>query len=331
MPLWHRKRLVVLLPLLLLPGAGCSSGTQPQPTAATTPTPTVQAALYDTFEKIGDAVGCLSLSNSDAETTDIKDNKYCALEKSAVPDGGTVTVYEYADKIHRDKSIKAGVLQDQSFLLLSETWSLSGDVRDLRRIKALLGDGELRSADPEEPTGPGTVRSGEKEEPLDSLGDAEPVAFGKSVTLDGEQVQSGKIYCNDIGDKANQNKQYDSCRQSTLDDSYGDTTRAPKGDEFFLVAFRWKNVGKKPIEAKSFGTLVTQDGTEYELNENQSTALTRDARGNANVDMNGKINPGKAHRILLAYTIPKGTKVKAINWGAEDYTDDPPVYALAVK
>jgi len=324
MPPRHRKMFAVITVLLLLAGAGCSPDKPPQSAAS--------ASLYDTFEKIGDAIGCLSMSNAEAETTDIKENKYCALEKSAAPEGGTVTVYEYADKTHQDKSVRAGVIQEQSFLLLSETWSLSGDVRDLRRIKAQLGDGELRSAAPEKSTGPGTVAPGEEEESLDGYS-AVPVQLGESVTLNGEKVQVGKIFCNTLPgeNQQNQNKQFNSCRTSRLIDSYGDTTKATRGDEFFLVAFRWKNVSKGPIEATPFGTLITKDGTEYGLDTEQSTTLTSTARGNADIDMNGAINPGKSHRILLAYTIPKGTKVKAIHWGAEDYTDEPPAYALAVK
>ena len=289
--------------------------------------------LYDTFEKIGDAIGCLSLSNSDAETTDIKENKYCTLEKSAVPDEGSVTVYEYADLTHREKSVRAGVIQEQSFLILSDTWSVSGDVRNLRMIKAQLGVGELRSAAPEQPTGPGTISPGDGE-PTDTGSNlAVPVAFGESVTLNGEKVQVDRIYCNAIGDnqKPNKDKPFKSCRKYSLTDSYGDTTSAPRGDQFYLVAFRWKNVSKKPIEATSFGTLVTKYGTEYALDDEQSTTLTSNARGNADIDPNGTLNPGKSHRILLAYPIPKGSKVKAIHWGAEDYTDDPPAYALAVK
>jgi hypothetical protein len=325
MPSRH-KTFAAIVSLLLLAGAGCSSD-EPPPSAASVP-------LYDTFEKIGDAIGCLSMSNSEAETTDIKENKYCTLEKSAVPDGGSVTVYEYADLTHREKSVRAGVIQQQSFLILSETWSLSGDVRDLRMIKAELGVGDLRFAAPEKPSGPGSIGPGGGDEPTGTDGnEAVPVTFGNSVTLKGEKVQADRIYCNAIGDnqKPNRNKPFKSCGKFSLTDSYGDTTRAPRGDRFFLIAFRWKNVSKKPITATSFGTLVTKDGTEYALDEEQSTTLTSNARGNADIDPSGTLNPGKSHRILLAYPIPKAAKAKAIHWGAEAYTDEPPAYALAVK
>ena len=70
------------------------------------------------------------MSNADPETTDIKNNKYCLLEQPAQPQS-SVTVYEFADLARRDKSLRAGIVQGQSFLVLSDTWSLSGDVQDL--------------------------------------------------------------------------------------------------------------------------------------------------------------------------------------------------------
>jgi hypothetical protein len=169
--------------------------------------------------------------------------------------------------------------------------------------------------------------------PSPGLAVPKPVAFGTSVSLNGEKVQVGKIYCNTLTSEnlKNENKQFNSCRKSRLDDSYGDPTTATKGEEFFVVAFHWKNVSTRPIEATAFGTLITRAGTEYALDEKQSTILTSAARGNADADMSGTINPGNSHRVLLAYTIPKGTKVKAVHWGAEKHTEGPPAYALAVR
>jgi hypothetical protein len=304
-------------------GAGCSGGSPAPSTASTTATP-----VYDTFEKIGDAIGCLSLSNSEPETTDIQANKYCSLEHPSQKSGG-VTIYQYADVAHRDKSLKAGLVYQQSYLVLSDTWTISGDIRDLQMNKASLGTGDLRSAEPEpEPSGNDGVGEGDPEDPLED--GAKTVPPGKSATYHGEKVQSGKIYCNSIDGRKNQNQQFDSCRETSIEDN-SETKKAGKGREYYLVACRWKNVSKEPVTPSDFGTLVTADGTEYAAKDDLSDTLTNGARGNDDFSTYNEMNPGTTGRILLCYSIPKGTKVKAVHWGIDTYQDNYPAYAFTVR
>jgi len=316
---------VVLALSTLTVFAGCSKGDSSDAGVAST----TAAPVYDSFEKIGNAIGCLSLANSQPETTDIKDNKYCNLEKPTQESGG-VTIYEYADVARRDKSLKAGLVYEQSYLVLSDQWAISGGVSDLRTIKAALGRGDLRTAEPGTPsTEGGGIGPGEEEETLD--GDAEVVPFGKSVTYENERVQPGKIYCGGLNGGGDANKQFDSCRFPDYTDQYDDTTKAPKGQEFYLVAFAWKNVGKRPITPTDFGTLVTSEGLEYAAEDEISDDLTSSARGNENFDTSSDQNPGTTGRILLSYAVPKGTKVDKVHWGFDSAFEGPPAYALKVK
>lgn len=256
------KRLTATaIALALVPAAaaaGCSANAGP---AASTPAP----PRYDSFEKIGASVGCLSMSKADPETTDIKNNKYCLLEQPAQPQS-SVTVYEFADLARRDKSLRAGIVQGQSFLVLSDTWSLSGDVQDLTNIHTALGAGELRSVKPEKPASAGTVGAAD-DEAMHGPHEPEVIPLGKSVTYNDERVQVSKVYCNTLGGEGRSDKQFDSCRKSSYRDQYDTLVQAPKGDVLFIVAVRWKNVGKKPIQPTGFGTLVTADDVEYELND----------------------------------------------------------------
>jgi hypothetical protein len=311
------------VPLLSLTLASCSNDKPPAPAASASP-------QYTSFEAIGDKIGCLSMANYDPETTDIQENKTCLLEHP-VQQYGSITIYQYADVARRDKALKAGITQGQPFLVLSDTWALSGDVRDLRKAKAIMGAGELRTAEADPPGGSGSVGPGSDEPPADG-GEAEVVPFGKAVTFDAEQVQVGKIYCNAVGQSGSDpDKQYSSCRLTRYEDSLDEVHRAAKGEEYFFVAFRWKNVGKAPVDPTPFGTLVTRDGLEFEQDESLSSDLTENARGNQDFDTDSKVNPGKSGRILLAYAIPKGTKVKGVHWGLEEFSDAPPLYQLEVR
>jgi hypothetical protein len=313
---------LALSSIALVTFAACSGGSG-APAASTTPAQPV----YDSFEKIGDAVGCLALNNSDPETTDIAGNKYCTLEHPTV-EGMGVTVYQYADVVRRDKSLKAGLVYEQSFLVLNDNWAISGDPRDLRKIRATVGQGDLRTAEAEKPSTEGSgVGPGEAEEEQTFDGDAEVVPFGKSVTYQNERVQAGKIYCGD------DDTQFDSCRFPSYTDQYEDTTKAPKGQEFYVVAFTWKNVGKAPLEASDFGTLVTKEGLEFAADETLSDSITDTARGNedAGFDTSSDMNPGTKGRIILAYAVPKGTKVDKIHWGIDSVNTGPPAYAIKVK
>ncbi|WP_375431359.1 DUF4352 domain-containing protein [uncultured Friedmanniella sp.] len=304
--------------------AGCSGGGSPAPSLTTSAAP-----AYDNFQTIGDAIGCLSLINSDPETTDIKDNKYCNLEHPTQKGGG-VTVYEYADVARRDKSLKAGLVFEQSFLVLSDTWAINGEVKDLRKIKAVLGTGELRTAEPDaSPRADSGVEPGDDEPTLD-IDDATLVSLGKSATYQGQRVQAGKVYCNDLKGSKDPNRQFDSCRLSSLSDGYEDH-KAPKGQEFYLVAFRWKNTGNEPVAPSDFGNLVTDKGVEYADETELSDSATTNARGNEDFSTSGEMNPGTSGRILLCYAIPKGTKVAKIYWGLDDYSEGLAAYALEVK
>lgn len=322
-----RRRIVGVLAVSALALTACSSGNGGAPAASPS---TAAAPVLDSFEKIGDGIGCLSLGNQEPETTDIANNKYCTLEHPT-QEGGGVTVYEYVDAAHRDKSIKAGLVYEQSFLVLNDNWSVSRDVKDLRKIKAVFSTGELRTAEPDGSStkhGGSGVGPGDSEETFD---EAVVVPLGKSVTYQDERVQLGKIFCNSLAGGKNQNEKFDSCRLTTTTDGFGGKARAPKGKEFFMVAFRWKNVGKVPVEPSDFGTLVTDKGLEYAADDDLSSGATNTARGNDDFNTSSDMNPGTEGRILLVYTIPKKTKVKRINWGLDDSSNETPAYALAVK
>lgn len=312
-----------LLSLVALTACGDGGGTTPPATSA--------SPQYASFESIGDKIGCLSLANSDPETTDIKANKYCLLEHPVIQGGG-VTIYQYEDVGRRDKALKAGLTVGQPFLVLSDTWALSGDVRDLRKVRALMGTGEIRSAEADPPSGTGRIGPGDEEPPLDEDGAAELVPFGKAVSFNGERVQAGKIYCNAVGEEGKDpDKQYDSCRVTRYETEFEEVLRPAKGEEFYFVAFRWKNVSKRPIDPSPFGTLVTKQGLEFEQDESLSASLTENARGNEDFSTDETVNPGKSGRILLAYRVPKGTKVTQVHWGLEEFSDAPPLYALEVR
>ena len=305
---------------------GCSSDV---PKAASAPTSAAPA--YDTFEKIGDGIGCLSLGNSEPETTDIAANKYCTLEHPTEESGG-VTVYQYSDVAHRDKSLKAGLVYEQSYLVLSDTWAIAGDVRDLRKIRATLGTGDLRApaADPSPSAGDEGVGPGDEGEDA-TVDGAKKVPLGKSATYHGERVQVGKVYCNAVDSSSkNATDEFDSCRLSELADD-SDEYHAPKGQIYYLVAFRWKNISKAPVEPSDFGTLVTTDGTEYAADSDLTDSLTQAARGNDDFSTSSDMNPGTTGRILQVYSIPKTTKVASVHWGLDDYSPDDPAFALAVR
>ena len=89
-------------------------------------------------------------------------------------------------------------------------------------------------------------------------------------------------------------------------------------------------MSKEPITPSDFGTLITADGNEYAAESDLSDALTNSARGSDNFSTYSQMNPGTNPRILLCFSIPRGTKVKAIHWGIDTYGDYP-AYALAVR
>jgi len=172
------------------------------------------------------------------------------------------------------------------------------------------------------------VEEGDPEDPLEE--GPKTVPLGKAATYQGEKVQVGKVYCNGLDRGKNQNQQFDFCRDTSLDDDLGTTHKAGKGREYYTVAVRWKNVSKEPITPSDFGTLITADGSEYAAESDLSDALTNSARGNDNFSTYNQMNPGTSGRILLCFSIPRGTKVKAIHWGIDTYGDYP-AYALAVR
>jgi hypothetical protein len=316
--------LAAAVPLLLLVGA-CTSDDPSQVPAA--------ESQYNSFEEISAKLGCESLIAEEKMDSHVLENKVCVLP--ALSEGG-IGIFQFADATQRDATIQSQSTggSTSSYLVLSDTWMLAGNSDDVVTARDKLGAGEVRTPDPSTTGGSPTE---------ESLPDVIKVPVGKSATFKGEQVRLDKIRC---GVKPT-NKLSDSCRMTNLgkivsnpewggknDPNYElpeyIDAKAPKGDEFYLVAFRWKNVGKKPIYPSSFGTLVTATGSEYEAEEEYQYTLTRDASGNQGIDTTDEFNPGKGYRQILVYTIPKGTKVASINWGLDDF-DNTPTYTFAVK
>ena len=320
-----RRRAGALALTLLLAGCGNSSPTD----------------HLNSFEEVGDALGCLQLINAGPETTDILNNKYCTLPNRSAESVGQATILQYDDQESRDKSVKAGVVLGASYLLLNKEWAISGEVSDLMLMKSKLGGGELRQVLPEESPPPVEEEDApESVEPTTEVEGPKLVPFGSSATSGGEEVKIDRLRCDE-----EKKAEFVSCRETNLGkiapnpdydgDASGDVpeflaAKAESGDEFYLVAVEWKNAGKKPIRAGAFGTLVTAGGAEFESDSVYEQILTQNTKGNEDVDTTETFNPGKGFRIILCYAIPKGTKVVSVNWGL-DVDGEAPKYTLAVK
>jgi hypothetical protein len=309
--------------LLLLAGA-CTNDRTPQATAPE----------YDSFEDISEKLGCESLVAEEKMNSHVLENKVCMLP--ALSDGG-IGIFQFADTSQRDAFMQSPNTEGgaPSFLVLSDTWVLLGNADDVVTAHEKLGAGEVRTPEPD-------TSSASPSQP--DLPDVIRVPAGESATYKGEQVQLDKVNC---AFPKSTNKLSDSCRVTNLGKIVWNTewggendpdyklpeyldAKAPKGDEFYVVAFRWKNVGKKPIYPSSFGNLITATGSEYEAESEYQDTLTQKARGNEDIDTSVKFNPGKGYRQILVYSIPKGTKVASIDWGFDEF-DDTPAYTLEVR
>jgi len=312
----------ITVSLLLFVGACSSDGTG---AGSTEPE-------YNSFEEISAKLGCQSLISEEKMNSHVLENKVCVLPDLSQ---GGIGIFHFADAAQRDATMKAlSVEGAASFLTLSDNWMLVGNTDDVVTARDKLGAGEIQT--PEQGM---STASPSEESPADVV----KVPPGESATYKGEQARLGKVHC---GFTEATNKLSDSCRVTNLGKIVWNTewggkndpeyklpeyldAKAPKGDEFYVVAFRWKNVGKKPISPSSFGTLVTATGSEYESEDEYQYTLTQNARGNENVEVGGTFNPGKGYRQILVYTLPKGTKVASINWGINDL--GVPTYTFEVK
>jgi hypothetical protein len=100
--------------------------------------------------------------------------------------------------------------------------------------------------------------------------------------------------------------------------------KAPKGDTWCVLTISWKNVGKKPAEPSQFGNLVTANDVEYEeVEESYRYEIGNEAT---------EVNPGKSLTVVKLYAIPKGAKIKHVQWGYDDESlAEEYAYALNVK
>ncbi len=111
------------------------------------------------------------------------------------------------------------------------------------------------------------------------------------------------------------------------------TAKADDGSAFCRIEGRYKVSGKKPkVGWDDFGTLVTEDGTEYAEDDvsSQATNNLNRARTGCAPYLCSTLNPGKQIPILKIYQIPAGAKPTYINW-PKDTLVSGAVYRFATR
>jgi hypothetical protein len=316
------RYLLPLAPVLLLLSACASDIPAPAP-------------RYDSLEKVSAATGCVKvLDIAEVPLNGVVSQNICTQDK-----GDAFTILRYVDASARDRLVSAGEQENgYSYLVLNDVWAVQGLGDDIVALRNKLGDGELRTPDEAataspDPTATPSVDcttadqqtwtkycSGEE----GNSPNATAIPLGKTATDNGEQVRIDKVYCNDRAQrvlrKVKSNPRYGS---EKYDPNYNlppyIDVKASKSEEFCVIAVEWKNVGKKPQTSSSFGSLVTSNGTEYNENE-YGGSLTNASNADPSFSAGAEFNPGKGYRMVLSYTVPKGSRAVSVNWGSNDYT-----------
>jgi hypothetical protein len=287
---------------------------------------------YESFEAISEKLGCKSVEDSEPWDTSMKAAKSCNLGGESY-----LGLLEFEDAAKRDALLKSKSTGIASWLVLNDNFVVSGNTDDILAAHAKVGSGEIREGPGEDEPVPGDLEE-PTEEPSEEPTEEEPteeetedpakvVAFKKTVASKTEQVKVSKTDCG----LAKLIKVVDNPDWDYLTDSeqYIDR-KAPKGETWCVISVDWKNVGKKPMEFSQFGSILTTNGVEYSGDDYTSEASVLMNRANNSDWESGEQNPGRSQKIVLVYSVPKGSKLDYVQWGYDDSGLES-VYTIALK
>jgi hypothetical protein len=306
----------------LIATAGCSSGNPSPP----------PAPAFMSLQQIADAIPCEKVLDVEASTAPngLVTEKVCTM---ATGDDG-YTLFEFTDTTSRDRIVaEPNPDVDGGSYLIIDKFAVAGVTDDIIALHGKLGTGEVRDAPPADLGGDIDCSTANQEDydkfcagTEDAPPEPEKVALGKTVddgasdqvTVDGPAKcglsKIDNVVPNDDWDYEDEDDQYLALRPA-------------KGDMFCIVKAKWKNVGKAPTQAAEFGTLVTGNGVEYSGDDLDSyTSAYDDDACYATT-----LNPGKSCTLYGFYSLPKGAKPAAVNWGGPTEAGAPALYQLAVR
>jgi hypothetical protein len=103
------------------------------------------------------------------------------------------------------------------------------------------------------------------------------------------------------------------------------TAKAPRGSDFCVLYWDWKNVGKVPDTTVQSGDLMFGDEQFARSSEDEMRSWTF-MQTNLNVDYSAQVNPRKTTKSADIYTVDEGTEPDAVWFPMETMVDE--VYTL---